>query len=561
MKNENAKTNYISCDVLIVGAGLAGLTAATKIKMLNEKIDVVLVEKGGIGWSGAVPIGGGHLMILQPDENLDDWVKWVVDRGNGLCNIDWLYQFGGSLYESAMELFNWGLPFMKDPDGKIHITPGTVRTWKTKESLTAWVTHKALLHLKKMALAKGVKMFDKVETVDLLKHNGHIGGAVGFDIITGDFDVFKAKATLIATSSICYKNRRFWSMNGGEMVAASYRAGAEQIQAEFGTLHSHCSKEVTMWFRGKGVQDSFVNALGEPIMTKYFPDISESFWKAAYSIYSEVLAGRGPIYFDMSNKSEDEVIVDIYYWNFSHGAFWNPPRLVQDKLGIDLRSEKVEWVPGFLGALGSISVDLNCKSPDLDGLWAVGSAIRSSVALEGAAPYGDYGGWGLPFAYVSGLKASASIVKSLAQLPEPRIGDEEVNRLREEIYAPMALEKGFEPYEAIFKIQQAIVPAKYSIIKEGSRIKEALGILDEVKEMLPKVKAENPHQLVRYHEARAMALGAEMTQRASLFRTETRGAHIREDCPETDDKNWLKWTAIKKDGENMVISTHPVPKK
>lgn len=563
MKAGNYKTNVMSSDVLIVGGGLAGLTAAVKIKELRQDLDVSVVEHGGIGWSGGTPVGGGTLICLPPDANLDEWVKSVASRGNGLSNIDWLYNFGGSLYESLMELFNWGLAFMKDANGKLYID--SVPHWRVKHGITGWVTHRVLLQLKQRALAKGAKMFDKIEVVDLLKYDGHIGGAVGFSIITGEFYVFKAKATLIASGAGRYKNRRYWSQVSGEGGAAAYRAGAEHTHSEFGILHSNCSKECTMWHRGPKIQDCLVNAKGEKIMPKYFsPDEPESFWRSAYAMYKEILAGRGPIYYDatgMPSYYEEQVVTNVRKWCRQHGEFQQPERILREKGGIDIRSQKVEWIPGLSGSLGSIRVDLACKSTNLEGLWAAGDAMKLSIAMEGASPGGDYGAWGLPFAIVSALKAASSIAKFVPEAPEPKISAEEQSRLKKEVYAPMALEKGLDPYDAIFRIQEAIVPAKYSIIREEGRLKEALGILEEVqKEMLPKVKAANPHVLLKYHEARAMALCAEMTHRAGLFRTETRGAHVREDYPERDDKNWLKWTLIKKDGEKMAVSAIPLPK-
>ena len=562
MKATDFGTNVISTDVLIIGGSLAGLTAAVKIKELKEDLDVTVVDKGGIGWAGAVPTGGGHLIILPKDAGLDAWVKSVADRGEGLSNIEWLRNFGGSLYDSLMELFNWGVPFMKDPDGKLHIDDAP--NWRVKEKLTGWITHNALLQLKKRALAKGVKLVNKVEMVDLLKSDGRIVGAVGFSILTGEFHVFKAKASLIASGSTKYKNRRLWTGLCGEMIAAAYQAGTQHLHSDFGVIYSNCSKECQMWSRGAGQQDALVNGLGERLLSKYFPNISESFARTAYAMAKEVEAGRGPIYFDVSGRPEqyeEKVIDNIHRWTRMHGAFLNSERILRDKGGISLRTQKVEWVPGFLGSLGNIRVDLECKSPDLEGLWAAGDAIKTSIDMEGAVPPGDYGGWGLTLAPVSGLKAGKSIAKFVSEIPEVRVGHGEQDRLKQNTYAPMSVTKGRKPFEAIFRIEQAIVPTKYSAIRDGKRLEESLGIIKEVQnEILPKVKAENPHELVKYHEARGMVLCAEMTQRAALYRTESRGSHIREDYPERDDKNWLAWTVVKKEGEKMVLSKIPIPK-
>ena len=249
MKASTYKTKVVSTDVLIIGGSIAGLTAAAKLKKLNERIDVVVVDKGGIGWAGQVPTGGGFCITVPPEVYLDEFVKWVADRGEGLSNMEWLYNFGGSIHEVTLELFNWGLAFMKTPDGKLFIDD--IPSWRVKNKAVGYIPHKVLLQLKKIALDKGAKMLNKIEIVDLLKYDGRIVGAVGFSILTGEYYVFKASATLVASGPCSYKNRRFWTMDCGEMVVAAYRAGARLINAELSLVHSNCSKECGGWWRGR----------------------------------------------------------------------------------------------------------------------------------------------------------------------------------------------------------------------------------------------------------------------------------------------------------------------
>jgi len=151
--------------------------------------------------------------------------------------------------------------------------------------------------------------------------------------------------------------------------------------------------------------------------------------------------------------------------------------------------------------------------------------------------------------------------KVVPETPEPKTNVEEQERLRERLFAPLNLKtKKFEPWDAILRIHEVVIPIQYNLIREESRLKKGLGIIEEVeREMLPRVKAETPHDLLRYHEAESMALCAEMTFRAALYRTESRGGHFREDYPERDDKNWLKWTIVERDGESMALSMEPVP--
>ena len=90
-------------------------------------------------------------------------------------------------------------------------------------------------------------------------------------------------------------------------------------------------------------------------------------------------------------------------------------------------------------------------------------------------------------------------------------------------------------------------------------MEEALSKLDELKQKLPDLFAKDGHTLFQCHEAKAMALCAEMTYRAALMREESRGWHFREDFPKRDDENWLKWTIVKQDKEEMSVSTEPIP--
>jgi succinate dehydrogenase/fumarate reductase flavoprotein subunit len=119
--------------------------------------------------------------------------------------------------------------------------------------------------------------------------------------------------------------------------------------------------------------------------------------------------------------------------------------------------------------------------------------------------------------------------------------------------------KGWNPYDAIKEIQEVAFKIKNSYFKRKERLEEALGAIEKVEAKLPGLAARDSHELVRCHEARNMAINAEILYRASLLRTETRGTNIREDYPERDDKNWLKWIIVKKEDGKMKLWTEPVP--
>ena len=100
---------------------------------------------------------------------------------------------------------------------------------------------------------------------------------------------------------------------------------------------------------------------------------------------------------------------------------------------------------------------------------------------------------------------------------------------------------------------------KYNLRRSKERLEEALTKLEELKEKLNALQAKDPHYLSKCHEVRNMTLCAELTFRAALMRSESRGFHFREDFPKRDDKNWLKWIVIKQDKGEMTLSTKPIP--
>jgi succinate dehydrogenase/fumarate reductase flavoprotein subunit len=100
---------------------------------------------------------------------------------------------------------------------------------------------------------------------------------------------------------------------------------------------------------------------------------------------------------------------------------------------------------------------------------------------------------------------------------------------------------------------------KNTFLREAGRLKNALKIIEGAKQNLPKVSAADFHELMRYHQAESMALAAEFTTKAALMREESRGQHYREDFPNRDDNNWLKWIVIQERDGVPKLSTEPVP--
>jgi succinate dehydrogenase/fumarate reductase flavoprotein subunit len=112
------------------------------------------------------------------------------------------------------------------------------------------------------------------------------------------------------------------------------------------------------------------------------------------------------------------------------------------------------------------------------------------------------------------------------------------------------------------RIQQTIFPYEIRMVMHEKRLQAALTMIEFFRDhFVPKLRASDSHELRKAHEVRSMVLGAEVMLRTALFRTESRGWFYREDYPRRDDKNWLKWIFVRREGEKMKIWAEAVPKE
>jgi len=555
MTEKAKESTALDTDVLIIGGGFGGLSAAIRIKELSPETSVLMVDKQTIGWGGKANKGAGVLWVLAPGDDIDAFVDFHVKNiGIYLNDQDLLYAMARESYGAAQKLADWGVNVMKTSEGELdvnHLPFG----W----SLAA-ADLDMMQPLRAKAAELGVRLLDKTQVTDLLKQDGRVTGAVGFNLLDGGFAVLNSKATILANGDCDFGVMRMWANASGDGIAAAYNAGAEMRNAEFGNFYDVINK-------GTGIPivfgyGSLFNAQGENISAKYIkgpqPDIPVSI---ILGMEKEVMEGRGPIYIDMAEFAKSS--------GGGPGIFrWNRP---QFKTLFDLEfakmkqygpppAEKMEISLGFTGELSPVKVDGEMKTT-LPGLWAIGDTSYAGSAWAGAAeaPPGRLRGSGLMNALIAALLAAPSVARYSRETHPLVPEDGEIAGLKQKIFAPLNRRDGYSASEAIRSIQEVVVPVKYSMRRNRERLEEALSKVTEVREKLSETYAEDPHGLVKCHEASCIALCAEIGFRAALARTESRGWHYREDFPQQDDKNWLKWVIVKKTGEKMGVTTEPIP--
>lgn len=544
----------IAADVLVLGAGGAGMCAALKARELGA--DVLMVDKCGIGYNGQVPIGGGILAYIYPSY-VETWVEKVTRQSHFFNNQEWTYLFGRSMDPVTTELAKLGLTFLRK-EGEIEIL-----TWGPNVHVTLFDAPKSLVALKRTAAARGVRMMDKIFAVDLLKKDDRVVGAVAFGLVDGQVYVFDAKAVIVATGNCGYQHEKTYSSVQGEGPAMGYRAGAKLTNAEFNSMYVWGAKVLGKELMGIHYYLYLENARGEKIMGKHYPELMVG-KHAVYTfdprvidaMYKEVQAGLGPIYLNLTGLSEEEIagLAEDVVEDLSHLMANDSMRLLREKAGIDPTKERIEMWPRLLYTGGGMLVDTECRTT-VPGLWAAGGAC-STLWTNGG---GGQGGLGVQNAAVTGFVAGESAAKWAEETTLVRADDAHVEQVVGRVVEPLVREGAGDPYEVTYRVHEAIVPMKYNRIREATRMREALGILADAREKLSRISVRNFHDLARYHSAESMLMAAEFTYKAALMREESRSQHYREDFPARDDANWLKWITIEKGADGPELGVVPVP--
>jgi succinate dehydrogenase/fumarate reductase flavoprotein subunit len=236
-----------------------------------------------------------------------------------------------------------------------------------------------------------------------------------------------------------------------------------------------------------------------------------------------------------------------------------------DKIGLDpMQAGKIKWPASRImsysihgGGAGIWPVDKGCASA-VPGLYAAGNTCATMGSGAGYAGMG----WASNHAAVTGARAGTAASEFAVKPRSKTLDQEEITRAKQIVCAPMERPGGFSPPWVTQVLHGFTVPYFFLGVKHEDRLKPALALVEFVaKHLVPLLKANDPHEWRLAHETRNITLIAEMKLRASLFRTESRGSHFREDYPRRDDPAWLAWVKLKEEQGVMTPHREPIPEK
>jgi succinate dehydrogenase / fumarate reductase flavoprotein subunit len=568
-------------DVVIIGAGGAGLRAAVEIP---KEYSCAVISKVFPPRSHTGTAQGGVCAALGNMEE-DSWENHAFDTVKGsdyLGDQDAIEVMCQDAVRAIIELEHMGMPFSRNEDGKIaqrkfggHTKPADPadpygkRIPVMRACYSADRTgHVMLQTLYENCIKNQVSFFSEYFVTQLLVENGVCSGVVAMDISTGEIHTFHAKAVVFATGGYgrafqITSNAHVGTGDGTNLV---YRAGLPLEDMEFFQFHP-----TGLWRLGilvseaaRGEGGILKNKDGERFMQKYAPTVMDLAPRDMVSraIITEIREGKGI----RGSDGTDYVLLDV-----SHLG----KKVIDEKLpeitgfartylGVEPTKEPIPIQPTAHYAMGGIPTDIdgrvfaNEKGDIIKGFYAAGEC--ACVSVHGGNRLGTNSLLDIIIFGRRSGKAVAEFIKTADYSPLPENTEEQT---RKEIEA-LKTSTGKESILNIRTELQVMMMNKCGVFRNEKELKEGIEELKQLKERYKNISIQDKGNIFNTDLMEAIELGnlldsAEATLYSAENRQESRGAHTREDYTNRDDENWMKHTFITKaNGSEPKITYKPV---
>ncbi|SDU53891.1 fumarate reductase/succinate dehydrogenase flavoprotein subunit [Jiangella alkaliphila] len=591
-----------SFDVLVVGAGGAGLRAAIAAHDAGAKVGIVC--KSLLGKAHTVMAEGGIAAAMANVWKEDNWQVHFRDtmRGGKMLNHWRMAQLHAQeAPDRVRELEEWGALFDRTPDGLISQRDFGGHRYARLAHVGDRTGLELIRTLQQRAVALGIEVFMECTVTKLVKTSpsstekrvsaeseGRIAGAFGYWRESGRFIAFEAPSVVLATGGIgkSYKvTSNSWEYTG-DGHALALEAGASLVNMEFVQFHptgmvwppSVKGILVTESVRGDG--GVLRNSEGRRFMFDYIPEFFKAEtadseeeadrWyedktnnrrppellprdEVARAINAEVKAGRGSphggVFLDIAARRTPEYIrrrLPSMYHQFKELA------------DVDITAEPMEVGPTCHYVMGGVAVDPDTGESVVPGLYAAGEVAGG---MHGA---NRLGGNSLSDLLVFGRRTGLNAAYAAGRRREERasITDEEIRAASEHALAPFGIEGGENPYTVQHDLQE-VMHNLVGIIRTADEMERALTDLASLRERITRLSVEGHRQ---YNPGWHLALDlhnmlrvSECIARAALERTESRGGHTRDDFPATDDTWGTLNLHCRLDGETVGVTREPLP--
>ena len=588
-------------DVLVIGAGGAGLRAAVEAR--EAGLRVAIICKSLFGKAHTVMAEGGAAASMGNVNDKDSWMVHFRDtmRGGKFLNHYRMAELHAKESPDRIwELETWGALFDRTKEGKIsqrnfggHEYPRLAHVGdRTGLELIRTMQQKIVALQQKDGretgdMESGIKVFAELTITDILKENGKVSGAYGYWRESGEEVLFEAPAVVIATGGVgkTFKiTSNSWE-GTGDGHALALKAGANLVDMEFLQFHptgmvwppSVRGILVTESVRGEG--GVLTNNLGERFMFKYIPDVFKDKYadneaeadrwytdqdnnrrppellprdEVARAINSEVKAGRGTehggVFLDVSKRIPADVIKKRL------PSMWHQ---FYELAGVDITKEAMEVGPTCHYVMGGVEVE-----PDTAAAVGVPGLFAAGEVAGGMHGSNRLGGNSLSDLLVFGRRAGMGAIEYLKSNGANPVSEASIKEAAAKIQAPFDRQGGENSYSLHAELQE-VTHNLVGIIRTGAELKDAIAKIADIRKRSANVAVSGGRKFnPGFHLAfdlDNMLLVAESTAKSADSREESRGGHTRDDFPGMDNK-WRQVNHISSfDGEKVNIRKQALP--
>ena len=592
------KTVFDECDILVVGGGMGGTGAAYEARHWGRDMRIVVAEKANIDRSGAVAQGLYAIncyMGMQWDENQpEDHVRYARNDLMGMVREDLAYDMARHVDSTVHKFEEWGLPLMRDPENGRYQREGKWQIMIHGESYKPIVAEAA----KKSA----DKIYNRIMVTHLLmdeNKDNRVGGAIGFNVRTGDLHVFKAKAVIVGAggASHIFKPRSVGEGMGRTWYAPWSSASAYALPILAGAKMTQMENRIVLcrFKDGYGPVGAYFlhlktytqNAYGDEYESKWYENTKELVGDYIdhhptptclrnHAFIEETKAGRGPIHMVTKEAFQDPHKETIGWENFlgmtvGQAVVWASQDIDPKYTNPELTTSEPYVMGSHATCSGAWASGPEDVSPDeyywgynrmmtIDGLFGAGDALGGTAHAFSSG------------SFTEGRLAAKAAVQYIRDHAKDKIviSDKQIEDRREEIYTPL------ETYEVgRNEIVGGTVSPSYILPIQGLQRLEklmdeyaggigvnymtneplllrGLELLKTMHEDFEYLGAEDLHQLMRAWELKHRAIASECVVQHTLFRKETRwpGYYYRGDFMKLDDENWHALTLSRRDPES-----------
>jgi succinate dehydrogenase/fumarate reductase flavoprotein subunit len=540
-------------DIVIVGGGSAGSTAAIRAKELNPKAKVLLLEKAHIKRSGAIAIGmdGLNNAVIPGHTTPEQYVKEITMANDGIVDQAGVLAYAERSFAMIGQLDSWGVKFQKTETGdfdvkKVHHNGSYVLPMPEGYDLK-----KILARRIKRAL---VEVSNRIMATRVVVEQGRVVGVLGLDTRQGHLHVIRCKAVILCCGASgrlglpasgylfgTYEN----PSNAGDGYSLAYHAGAELTGIE-------CFQINPLIKDYNGPACAYVTGPfgGHTVNSKGHRFIESDYWSGQMMLefYRELCSANGPVYLKLDHLAP-ETIAEI------EGVLHKTERPSRGRFHLGReQSYGKDLVEMHISEIGL------CSGHSASGVWV---SERGETSVRGLYAAGDMAC--IPHNYLLGALTYGQICaenasRYCAELEVAPVPEEAIESERQRVLSPLARPNGLPPHQFEYKVRRMVndylQPPKTEV-----RMQTGLRQFMRAKEELAELGANSPHDLMRAMECHFIRDCAEMAARASLYRTESRWGlyHYRLDYPALDNENWFCHVNLKKnEAGEMVAFKRPV---